>query len=427
MERPSAYSLGTSLPGRRSMAFEVSEGGRLNPARLKLALLCRGMRLDPSYDAEHDPRSLLRIRAGLGSGLEIVLPDGAYVNAPVVEGFASESPYVLLKEEGRHFVRDREHILAEVRLPLRPAFYERVTSSGSPMVKVGAMQGTYLAVYFGGLCANWREGKNCRFCALGLHLGESDLPDKSVEDVVEVVKAARREERITFVHFNSGFDDSGRYLERLAPVVRAVKEEIGLLVGVQLPPLPERSYYHELKRLGVNNFSLCFELWNEDRYKEICPGKSSRVSHDEYLAAVEYCAREVRFDTTNGEVVAGLEDPEETMRAIDWMASVGAIPTVCIFRPLRGTAFESLPPLDPEEMLPVFARLYRACMGAGLAIGIAPNVKVSIVMLPEECRQLLPPGERDSFRLQRLKLATMRKAYGAYFRTAVALKEGLRT
>ncbi len=408
------------------MAFEVIEGDSLNPARLKLGLLCRGMRLDASCDIDRDSRSLLRIRAGLGSGLETVLPEELHVNAPVVEGFAGESPYVLLKEGGRHFVRDREHILAEVRLPPRPAFYERVTSSGSPMVKVGAMQGTYLAVYFGGLCANWREGKNCRFCALGLHLGENDLPDKSVEDVLEVAKAARREERITFVHFNSGFDDSGRYLERLGPVVRAVKEETGLLVGTQLPPLPERSHYHELKRLGVNNFSLCFELWNEGSYREVCPGKSSRVAHDEYLAAVEYCAREVRFDTTNGEIIAGLEDPEDTMRAIDWMTSVGAVPTVCIFRPLAGTPLEFAPPPEPEDMLPVFTHLYTSCMQAGLPIGIAPNIRVSIVMLPEECRWLLPPGERDSFRLERLKLATMRKAYGAYFRTAVALKEGLR-
>ena len=101
--------------------------------------------------------------------------------------------------------------------------------------------------------------------------------------------------------------------------------------------------------------------------------------------------------------------------------------TVCVFRPLQGTALESSPPPDPEDMLPVFAYLYRACMKAGLPIGIAPNIKVSIVMLPEECRWLLPPGERNSFRLERLKLATMRQAYAAYFRTAVALKEGLRT
>ena len=40
---------------------------------------------------------------------------------------------------------------------------------------------------------------------------------------------------------------------------------------------------------------------------------------------------------TNGEIIAGLEPPEDSIRAIDWITSVGAIPTVCVFRPLIGT------------------------------------------------------------------------------------------
>jgi hypothetical protein len=75
-------------------------------------------------------------------------------------------------------------------------------------------------------------------------------------------------------------------------------------------------------------------------------------------------------------------------------------------------------------MLPVFAHWYARCMDRGLPIGIAPNVKVSIVMNPEECRWLLPPGKRDGWPLQRLKLAAMRKAFGTYFRTRLRLKSG---
>jgi len=50
---------------------------RTNPGLLKLDLYCKGMRLDDScLIEEHGGRKILRTRAGLGSGLEAVLPGG---------------------------------------------------------------------------------------------------------------------------------------------------------------------------------------------------------------------------------------------------------------------------------------------------------------------------------------------------------------
>ena len=48
-----------------------------NSALLKLDLYCRGMRIDDScLIAEDGGRRILRTRAGLGSGLEVILPGG---------------------------------------------------------------------------------------------------------------------------------------------------------------------------------------------------------------------------------------------------------------------------------------------------------------------------------------------------------------
>ena len=63
-------------------------------------------------------------------------------------------------------------------------------------------------------------------------------------------------------------------------------------------------------------------------------------------------------------------------------------------------------------MVPVFAHAYRRCMEKGLPIGIAPNVHVSIVMNPEECRWLLPPGERGGFKWRRWKSRTLQWVMG---------------
>jgi hypothetical protein len=39
-------------------------------------------------------------------------------------------------------------------------------------------------------------------------------------------------------------------------------------------------------------------------------------------------------------------------------------------------------------MVPIFRRLYEKCMEHGLPVGAAPDIHVSLVMLPEECRSL---------------------------------------
>lgn len=403
------------------------ENGRLNPGFLKLDLFCKGMRI-PSDCRTSDGRPVLRVRAGLGSGMEVLIPasDGIHVNVPVVEPWVQDSPYELHgpRPNGRHWLTYDGTEIGEVILPVRPAFYNKVTRSGKPMVSVGILQGTYLGVYYGGMCANWKDvaRDNCRFCSVGENLLKGDdTTGKSAEDVAETATAAR-EEGITFVHINGGFDDTGKYLERFGPVLRRVREQTGMLTGFQVPPLWEHEQYREVKRWGVNNVSLCYEIWNPRRFEEVCPGKARRAGLAKYLDAIEYCAKEVKFDTTNGEMIAGLEAPGDSMQAIDWLTAIGAVPTVCVFRPVIGTDYAALPPPKVEEMIPVFAHYYRRCMERGLPIGVAPNVHVSIVMNPEECRWLLPQEDRDAYPLHRLKLAAMRKAFGAYFRTRLKLR-----
>lgn len=396
---------------------------RKNPALLKLDLYCRGMQLDDSCTIEEQGgRKVMRTRAGLGSGLEVILPGDLWTNVPVVEEFARTSPYTLRWHEGAFRLHHQElGVVTDLRLSPQPAWYDRKTSTGKRMTMVGTLQGTYLGVYPSRVCDYWLkrpEKEQCKFCSVGLNLGADDGEEKSVQEVVEVVKAAREESGITYVDFNTGHYDGDTYLDILEPYIRRVKEETGVMIGVQTPPHPDLSRYRELRRMGVNRVSFCFELWNRDRFVQVCPGKHRQYGLDRYLEAVRYCAQEVTptgrgFEpwVVNGEIIAGLEPPEDSIRAIDWITSVGAIPTVCVFRPLRATDYAGLPPPKTEEIVPIFRRLYEATMERKLPVGVAQNVHVSLVMLPEEARWLQHDPNR--FWMQELKLKLMRRVFAS--------------
>jgi len=314
----------------------------------------------------------------------------------VTERFAQQSPYQLVRDGGAYWVERDQGRVARVKLAPRPGWYDGQTRSGKPMTRVGTLQGTYLGVYPAKVCEYWTEKTkvNCKFCSVGLNLGVDDADEKSVSEVLEVVHAARRESGITYVDFNTGHYQGDTYLDILEPYVTRIKRELGLLVGIQAPPHHDLRRYDELRRMGVNRVSFCFEIWDGGIFKDVCPGKHREYGLDRYLDAVRYCAGLGRRGpwhepwVTNGEIIAGLEPPESSIAAIEWITSVGAIPTVCVFRPLQGTDFADEPPPRTEDMVPVFRALYEACMARGLPIGCAPNVHVSLVMLPEEARGL---------------------------------------
>ena len=390
----------------------------LSPVELEIELFCRGMRLAPSCEAGHEGRRISRTRAGLGSGLEIVLPSPRkpiWVNVPVIEEFAHRSPFVLdRKDEGFAVVDKRSAASYPVTIPEEPAWYERATSSGVPMSRIGVLQGNYLGVYVSNACLYWARNQACKFCTTGKNVGVNEQARKNVEDVVEVAKAARDESGSIFTHLNTGyhFEDVDRLepihgLRQCEPFVRAIRREVGGFIGVQAHPVPRRKYeeYDALIDAGADHFSFCYEFEDPEWFARICPGKASTLGQEGFFEAMDYASRRLGRGRVSGEIIAGLEPIEATMRGIDRIVAAGAFPTVCIFRPTVGSELEHVAPPDPGAMREVFAHLYEACRGAGLPIGTLP-IEVSLVVQPEETADLVPRSLRG--RAYEWKLSALR-------------------
>ena len=375
----------------------------MNACELEIDLFCKGMRV-PDDVSLSGARGVSRTRAGLGSGLEVVLPAGSpvkdeiWVNVPVVESFARRSPYVLAGGPGAYaIVDDRSDAHYPVRLPVEPGWYSRETSRGIPMNRVGVMQGTYLGIYVNLVCTFWNypQPLNCRFCTTGQNVGQAEAAEKAIADVVETCRAARDESGATFVHLNGGFQGS-RGLQFTEPYVRAIKEQVGMLVGVQLAPEQDFSRYDRMIEAGADHLSFCVEFMDPEWFARLCPGKARMMGQRLFFEAMEYCAGRMPSGSVSGEIIAGVEPIENTIEAIDYITSLGAFPTVCIFRPTAGSDMEDWPPPSYEDMRYVMQHLYEACRRHWLPIGAAPNIEVSLVVNPDDAAMLATPGMRTS-------------------------------
>jgi hypothetical protein len=170
--------------------------------------------------------------------------------------------------------------------------------------------------------------------------------------------------------------------------VRAIKEAVGLLVGVQLAPEKDFTGYDRLIDAGVDHLSFCVELYDPEWFARICPGKATMLGQQLFHDALDYCARRLPRGAVSGEIIAGVEPRETTLAAIDDIAARGAFPTVCIFRPTIGSDMEDWPPPAFDEMRVVMQHVYEACRRHWLPIGAAPNIEVSLVVNPDDAALL---------------------------------------
>lgn len=368
-----------------------------NPCELAIDLFCRGVRTDRAPAA--------RTRAGLGSGVDLVI-EGAHpvwMNAPVVESFVEQSPWSLRGE----YVENRDSgERYRVRLPDEPAWYERRTDRGVRMRDVGVLQGTYLGIYVGPPCSYWKPGADqaCRFCTTGLNV-DPNLR-KQVADVVETARAAKAESGVTFVHLNTGYQ-GGNAARLVLPYVEALKREVGVLVGVQIAPEAPLEEFDALLAAGTDHFSFCFEYYGSEAFERLCPGKAETLGQQAFFRTLEHVQSRMPRGACSGEIIAGNEPIESTLAAIDYITSVGAFPTVCIFRPLQGSAMQDSPAPDPEDMRRVMRRVWERCRDRGIPIGMAPNIEVSLVVQPTDAAHLADGTWRD--RRYKLRNALLRR------------------
>ena len=224
------------------------------------------------------------------------------------------------------------------------------------------MQGTYLGIYVNPVCAFWNYDPplNCRFCTTGANVGCAEIGGQNRRrrrrDVPRGARGVGRHLRAPERRL-PGFARA-RVVE---PYVRAIKENVGTArrraaharEGLQRLRSPDRSRRRSL-------LVLLRAVRPANGSQRICPGKARVLGQQLFFDAMDYCAARMPRGAVSGEIIAGLEPIASTLAAIERITSVGAFPTVCVFRPTVGSDMEDWPPPDPNDMRQVIAAVYDA-------------------------------------------------------------------
>jgi len=272
-------------------------------------------------------------------GLTLELDDGVFVNAPFDEWYCADAS-VALEEQmdgSLTLVSDAGACAVKRVLPLpgyvgRPAV-ESVVMSHADRVRVSPISG----------CAY-----DCGFCDLGT------LPYEIKDDVriIDALEVALADDNLPARHvLISGGSPRARHDDRFLEICEMIAKHLSVPVDVMFAPMPRAaSAVERLVDAGVQGFSINLELFSEAAGTEVL-GSKFRATRGAFEATATRAVDLLgRSGAVRSLIIPGLEPAEETLRGVEYLASLGVSPVLSPFRPSGGTRLSSSPPPSKEVL-----------------------------------------------------------------------------
>jgi len=147
-----------------------------------------------------------------------------------------------------------------------------------------------------------------------------------------------------------------RGYEVMVPYVRFLSEKDVSRISLELMP-PDLGKYEtteefaRMKDDGVTSLQFNIEVWNKEKRAKIMPYKGN-IPLEKYLEAILLASGIFGPGKIYSVLIAGLNNKEELREASYKIIESGGIPSIEIFRPLKGTLMERYnPKIDYASIL----------------------------------------------------------------------------
>jgi hypothetical protein len=255
---------------------------------------------DPKY--EWTPSILFQWH-GMDKTESYHLPVGCYFNdatpCGIVMSPPEKDPYTIDLIDDKFYVLSDDEILEEVNFYLRPKYYDKRSRTGKLLQAVGMMAGfDNICIVSSNHCKYFSEGLQCKFCDMDyntrhqMKMGREFYSRITPEDAYDLIYEALKQKGKWRQCFITGGSDPRNNFENEVDfhvdIIKAIKQAAkdiasdNFPVNLLMTPLEEDQYI-KLKEAGLEGFGCYFEIWDEEKFSLICPGKAKYVGRDKWL------------------------------------------------------------------------------------------------------------------------------------------------
>lgn len=325
----------------QQLKFELlAQGAVISPeARRVLNNLTREGRLSPADYAST-------------SGIITRLDGVEWVNVPIEENnpnFVAATPYTFDYHPEGFFVHGAG-LEAEAEFWPLPDYHATAGPNGRPLNNYVFTHGDRVRLSPTIGCA-----MECTFC--NIPYDDPYAGVKPIDAMLHAVRTAFEDAIQPARHMLiSGGTPGPPHVGALREVYYRVLEEFSP-AGVDIMMVPVDGLFDlpMLDRLGVNEFSINLELWDEKLASTVMRHKY-RQGRQHYLDFLEKAADVLGGNRVRSMLMVGIEPLESTMEAVEAIAMRGCVPVLSPFRPDPVTPMASAPPPSAEDLRVAYER-----------------------------------------------------------------------
>ncbi|HWQ78451.1 MAG TPA: radical SAM protein [Anaerovoracaceae bacterium] len=253
----------------------------------------------------------------------LILRDGTTIIADRIKDQSPEynggrDPYLIDIVEGKAVLTDEGKVVEEISYWPKPDYFDRFTSSGTPMWQVLVARPQRMDINFYQNCDFWKlPGQGCKFCVIAATYHSTEKSEiLNFQDIAEAVaEALKQKGRFRMIQLCSGSllggdelldDEVNKYLELLKLLAKNFRHEkvMTQLIGTAYNERQLRRLYDETILTG---YTADIEVLDEDIFNWICPGKAKYIGYEGWKERLYKAAEIFGPGAVNTGIVSGVE------------------------------------------------------------------------------------------------------------------------
>jgi uncharacterized radical SAM superfamily protein len=262
--------------------------------------------------------------------------------------YKENAPFHLEYENGKYFLHEGKQRIDEVTFSEKPKFFNKLTSDGVNMNTIAQEVGkTKITVAYSNECALKDKGLDCKFCNINATKSRfaelQGIEWKTAKQIAETVQEAYKE-GYQRINITGGFIPERREVEYYIDVAESIRDLTGLedFGGTACVGAPaDLDVIEKYKEAGYSAISTNMEIWDENIFKTICPGKDQICGgRQNWINALKHEVEVFGKGNVRSFFVAGIEPKSTLLEGIEYLASIGVVAIPLHWIPNPGSELE---------------------------------------------------------------------------------------
>lgn len=318
--------------------------------KLKISILNQGVRISPN--AITAMQKLGYMREGVFQSVDLFFPNGLVINAPCKTEFSELSPYYIEYSGSSYVLMYNDELLTEISFDVVDTYSQRVATNGTLYRQAAFLATDRLRIHHQFRCIFKEHNQGCKFCNIKLKEGNFSL-----SDVFEIIDFYLQ--NVKFNHFliGGGSGSEMKEIQNIVAIAQHIRKQSSKPIYAMCLPPKNVSVLYDYKNAGINEIGFNIEFFDREIAKKLMPGKGAIPLSQYENAFIEA----VKIWNSKGNVrsmmVLGLESLDSFYSGVEWLCTLGVMPIISIFRPMRNMYMKDALPICNEKIKKIYDNL----------------------------------------------------------------------